>query len=155
MQRVFEIIERISDSDCNVLITGASGTGKELVARAIHNTSARKNNPFVPINCAAIPENLLESELFGHTKGAFTGAINKKSGLIEIAHSGTLFLDEIGDMPLSLQAKLLRVIQDHNVQKVGSTTMNSIDCPYHCRNQSGPQRKDQQVFVSKRSLLPS
>ena len=127
MQKAFEIIERVSNCDCNILITGASGTGKELVARAIHNISDRKDKPFVPINCAAIPENLLESELFGHTKGAFTGAVSNKSGLIEIAHGGTLFLDEIGDMPISLQAKLLRVIQDHNVQRVGSTSTNPID----------------------------
>ncbi len=127
MQRVFEIVERISSSDCNVLITGASGTGKELVAHAIHNNSDRKEKPFVPINCASIPDTLLESELFGHVKGAFTGAIHDKPGLIETAHTGTLFLDEIGDMPILLQAKLLRVIQDRQVQKVGSTTRTAVD----------------------------
>ncbi|MHC4553652.1 MAG: sigma-54-dependent transcriptional regulator [Planctomycetota bacterium] len=127
MQQIFEIIERISNAHCNVLITGQSGTGKEVVARAIHNQSTRKDHPFIPINCASIPENLLESELFGHVKGAFTGAIQDKSGLIEEAHTGTLFLDEIGDMPILLQAKLLRVLQDRKVQKVGSTTSNTVD----------------------------
>ena len=127
MQQVFEIIERISNAHCNVLITGQSGTGKEVVARAIHNQSSRTDRPFIPINCASIPENLLESELFGHVKGAFTGAIQEKSGLIEEAHTGTLFLDEIGDMPILLQAKLLRVLQDRKVQKVGSTANNEVD----------------------------
>ena len=127
MQHVFEIVERISNADCNVLITGASGTGKELVARAIHNNSDRKDKPFVPINCASIPDTLLESELFGHVKGAFTGATHDKPGLIETAHTGTLFLDEIGDMPILLQAKLLRVLQDRQVQKVGSTTRTHVD----------------------------
>ncbi|MHC4551492.1 MAG: sigma-54-dependent transcriptional regulator [Planctomycetota bacterium] len=127
MQRVFGMIERITNADCNVLITGESGTGKEVVARAIHTQSNRNEKPFVPINCASIPENLLESELFGHVKGAFTGAIADKTGLIETAHGGTLFLDEIGDMPILLQAKLLRVLQDRKVQKVGSTTLTSVD----------------------------
>ena len=129
MQRIFDVIDRIghANADCNVLITGPSGTGKELVAHAIHRHSRRKDRPFVPINCASIPESLLESELFGHVKGAFTGAIDHKPGLIETAHTGTLFLDEIGDMPILLQAKLLRVLQDRKIQKVGSTTPHPVD----------------------------
>ena len=127
MQHIFEMIRRIGNSDCNVLVTGPSGTGKELIAQAIHNQSNRSQHPFVPINCSSIPETLLESELFGHTKGAFTDAICDKPGLIETAQSGTLFLDEIGDMPLPLQAKLLRVLQDHKIQRVGGTTRIALD----------------------------
>lgn len=127
MQHLFDVIERIRDAHCNVLITGHSGTGKDVVAQAIHNTSYRKDGPFIPVNCSSIPETLLESELFGHTRGAFTGAVEDKMGLIEAAHTGTLFLDEIGDMPIALQPKLLRVLQDHKVQKVGSTQMTCVD----------------------------
>ena len=127
MQHIFDIIHRIGNSDCNVLITGPSGTGKELIAQAIHNQSSRRQKPFIPINCSSIPETLLESELFGHTKGAFTDATSDKPGLIETAQFGTLFLDEIGDMPLLLQAKLLRVLQDHKIQRIGSTTMVTLD----------------------------
>jgi len=127
MQHIFDMIHRIGDSDCNVLITGPSGTGKELIAQAVHNQSNRSGHPFVPINCSSIPEALLESELFGHTRGAFTDATSDKPGLIETAQSGTLFLDEIGDMPLPLQAKLLRVLQDHIIQRVGSTTRVTLD----------------------------
>ena len=127
MQHIFEIIRRIRDANCNVLITGASGTGKDVIARAIHNTSFRKDAPFIPVNCTSIPEMLLESELFGHVRGSFTGAVKDKTGLIEVAHTGTLFLDEIGDMPINLQPKLLRVLQDHKVQKVGSTRMTPVD----------------------------
>lgn len=120
MQRVFNLIEVVSQSDFTVLITGESGTGKELVARAIHNLSQRKERPFVVVNCGAIPESLLESELFGYKKGAFTGAVSNKKGRFELANHGTLFLDEIGELPLSLQVKLLRVLQDKIIQPVGS-----------------------------------
>lgn len=127
MQKVFETISQVARTQCNVLITGESGTGKELVAQAIHQNSERCDCPFVPINCASIPLGLLESELFGHVKGAFTGAIRDKQGLIQTANGGTLFLDEIGDMSLDLQVKLLRVIQTRQVQKVGDTDPESVD----------------------------
>lgn len=119
MQAVFEMIEKIADTDSTVLITGESGTGKELVARTIHFNSSRSSNAFVPINCAAIPKDLLESELFGHEKGAFTGAIHTRIGRFELAHGGTLFLDEIGELDPSLQVKLLRVIQQKEFERVG------------------------------------
>jgi two-component system response regulator HydG len=127
MQKVFNLIDRISKTSCSVLITGESGTGKDMVARAIHTRSARGKKPFVAINCAAIPDTLLESELFGHAKGAFTGATERRRGLIDEANGGTLFLDEIGDMPLSLQAKLLRFLQDRKVKAVGENTYRSVD----------------------------
>jgi DNA-binding NtrC family response regulator len=119
--QVLEMIERVSDSDSTVLVTGESGTGKELVAKAIHYNSPRAERPFIPINCGAIPTELLESELFGHTKGAFTGATANRIGRFELADSGSLFLDEIGDMNPSLQVKLLRVLQDRKFEPVGST----------------------------------
>lgn len=124
---VFELVKTVAPSSANILITGESGSGKELVARAIHNYSPRKNKSFVPINCTAIPENLLESELFGHVKGSFTGAIADKKGLFEEANGGTLFLDEIGDMSLQLQAKLLRVLQDRQIRPVGGNQVKDVD----------------------------
>jgi DNA-binding NtrC family response regulator len=127
MREVFELIRRVADSPTNVLITGESGTGKELVAKAIHYNSERRDAPFVPVNCAAIPEALLESELFGHVKGAFTDAKNDKRGLFEEAHNGTLFLDEISELPLLLQAKLLRVIQEREIRRVGATRTMPVD----------------------------
>lgn len=127
MQEVFDLVSRVSQTKANILISGESGTGKEMVARAIHELSPRASKPFVAINCTAIPESLLESELFGHAKGSFTGAVQRKRGLFDEAEGGTLFLDEIGDMDLSLQAKLLRVIQEKKIRSVGDTQDRPID----------------------------
>jgi two-component system response regulator PilR (NtrC family) len=127
MQRLYSLIERVADSRANVMIGGESGTGKELVARAVHYNSPRKAGPFVPVNCGAIPENLLESELFGHEKGSFTGAERKKAGLFESANGGTLFLDEIGELPLGMQVKLLRVLQEREFRRVGGTQSHPLD----------------------------
>lgn len=127
MREVFRIIRRVGPSDVPVLITGESGTGKELVARAIHRQSMRKSEPFVAINCGAIPETLLESELFGYERGAFTGAVQQRKGRIESAQGGTLFLDEIGDIPLGLQVKLLRFLQDHTIQRLGGKETINVD----------------------------
>ena len=127
MQGIFEIVRRVAPTNISVLIEGPSGTGKELLARAIHNNSLRRHKPFKPVNCAGLTETLLESELFGHVKGAFTGANADRKGLFEIADEGTLFLDEIGDMPLTMQAKLLRVIEDGVVIPVGSNKPTVVD----------------------------
>jgi len=127
MQTLFSVISKTAESNASVLITGESGTGKELVAKAIHSLSPRKDNHFVAVNCAAIPEGLLESELFGYMKGAFTGAASSKQGLFELANDGTLFLDEIGEMPLSLQAKLLRVIEGDTFRRVGGVSDLNVD----------------------------
>ena len=127
MLEIFELIERVSDSDATVLITGESGTGKELIARALHQRSHRSLRPFVAINCTAIPENLIESELFGHERGAFTGAVQRRIGKFELAHSGTLFLDEIGSMRLDMQTKLLRALQEREIERVGGERTIKVD----------------------------
>jgi len=127
MLKIFTLIGKVAKTPATVLIQGESGTGKELVARAIHYNSLRSDKPFVPINCAALPDTLLESELFGHEKGAFTGALNKRRGIFEEASGGTLFLDEIGDISPSLQARLLRVIQEGEIRKVGGDDNISVD----------------------------
>lgn len=121
MHSIFELIRRVSQTPTNVLITGESGTGKEVVAKAIHYNGPLKDRPFVTINCGAIPENLMESEMFGHKKGSFTGAVVDKSGLFEVADGGTLFLDEVGELPLTIQVKLLRAIQERVIRRVGAT----------------------------------
>ena len=127
IQKVFELIEKVADTDSTVLITGESGTGKELIAKAIHYNSYRRDNPMVVINCGAIPEALLESELFGHERGAFTGAHKSRIGRFELANEGTIFLDEIGDMSPNLQVKLLRVLQEQKFERVGSTRTIKVD----------------------------
>lgn len=127
MQKLYELIKKIADTDSTVLIHGESGTGKELIAKIIHYNSSRSQKAFVPLNCAAIPKDLLESELFGHEKGAFTGAINTRIGRFELANNGTIFLDEIGDLHPSLQVKLLRVIQEREFERVGSTKTLKVD----------------------------
>jgi two-component system NtrC family response regulator len=132
LQRICRTIEKVAPTSATVLILGESGTGKELFARALHDLSPRAGNRFVAINCAAIPENLLESELFGHEKGAFTGAVKQTPGKIETAHGGTLFLDEIGDLPLSLQAKLLRFLQERVIERVGGRQEIPVDVRIVC-----------------------
>ncbi|WP_281287709.1 sigma-54-dependent transcriptional regulator [Geobacter argillaceus] len=127
MQEVFGLVRKLCNVKTTVLVQGESGTGKELIARALHSTGSRRHAPFVAVNCGAIPESLLESELFGHVKGAFTDAVSDKAGLFEQADGGTLFLDEIGEMPLSLQVKLLRVIQDEEIKRVGGTTAKKVN----------------------------
>ena len=127
MEKVFETIRRVADSDVDVLIVGETGTGKELVARALHRRSRRAGKRFVPLDCGAIPENLLESELFGHEKGAFTGATSRNIGLLEFAHQGTFFLDELGELTLPLQAKLLRALQERRIRRIGSKTEVDVD----------------------------
>jgi two-component system response regulator AtoC len=127
MQKIFDVIKKIAPYKSTVLITGESGTGKELIARALHYNSERSQNPFLPINCGAIPENLLESELFGHAKGAFTDAIRTKKGLFEEADGGTLLLDEIGELPGQLQVKLLRVLQEGEVRRIGESKSIQVD----------------------------
>jgi two-component system NtrC family response regulator len=127
MQEIYQLIEKVAPTPSSVLITGESGTGKELVARAIHINSPREKAPFISVNCAALPETLLESELFGHERGAFTGATSMRKGRFELADSGTLFLDEIGDIPLPLQAKLLRVLQERSFERVGGSHPIKVD----------------------------
>lgn len=144
-REVIRIAKRVALSSANVLITGESGTGKEVIARMIHDNSPRQQNKFVAINCSAIPENLLESELFGFARGAFTGAMSAKAGLFEEAHGGTLFLDEIGDMDLHLQAKLLRVLQDKQIKRVGENHYRPLNirilAATHCDLNEDVQRK--------------
>ena len=132
MVRIFEMIERVAPTKASVMILGESGTGKELVAAALHSRSDRKERPFVPINCAAIPETLMESELFGHMRGAFTGAIQTKKGLFEQAHGGTLFLDEVGELPQAMQSKLLRAIQERSFRRIGGNDDISVDVRILC-----------------------
>ncbi len=127
MQEIFSLIQRVAPTSSTVLIEGESGTGKELIANAIYSNSKRHNTPFIKVNCAAIPSSLMESELFGHVKGAFTGAIKDKKGKFQLAHKGTIYLDEIGDMETALQAKILRVLQEQEITRVGSETVSQVD----------------------------
>ena len=127
MRKVFDLIEKVSQSDITVLIQGESGTGKELVSREIHARSSRHDKPFITMNCAALPENLIESELFGHEKGAFTGAVKQRKGKFELAHEGTIFLDEIGDMSLNTQSKILRILQERKFERLGGSQTLEVD----------------------------
>ncbi len=127
MQEIYRLVEMVAPSTASVLITGESGTGKELVARTIHELSPRTGKPFVAVNCAAIPETLIESEIFGHEKGAFTGALERRIGCFELAEGGTILLDEIGEMPVGTQAKLLRVLEDHKLRRLGSKVETPVD----------------------------
>jgi transcriptional regulator with GAF, ATPase, and Fis domain len=132
MERVYRLVQMVANRDTTVLVTGETGTGKELVAGAVHALSRRAKHPFVVVNCAAIPESLLEAELFGHTRGAFTGAVQSRLGRIHVAQGGTLFLDEVGELPLSMQAKLLRFLQSGEVQRLGSSDVYRVDVRVVC-----------------------
>jgi Nif-specific regulatory protein len=132
MKRVYAVVEKAARTDATVLITGESGTGKELIARAVHQNSARKGQAFVKVDCTTLPEALMENELFGHEKGAFTGADRTVPGKLEAAHGGTLFIDEIGELPLKLQGKLLRALQDRELERVGGTKTISVDVRFVC-----------------------
>jgi len=140
MKAIFQMIERIAPSNVSVLVTGESGTGKELAARCLHELSSRRNKPFVAVNCAAIPETLIESEIFGHEKGAFTGAIERRAGCFELAEEGTLLLDEIGEMPMATQAKLLRVLEDRKLRRLGSKAETPVDVRVVAATNKDPQQ---------------
>ena len=140
MKAIFALIERVAPSNVSVLVTGESGTGKELVARALHDLSSRRNKPFIAVNCAAIPETLIESEIFGHERGAFTGAVERRAGCFELAEEGTLLLDEIGEMPAATQAKLLRVLEDRKLRRLGSKVETPIDVRVVAATNKDPQQ---------------
>src|SRR5207247_4744269 len=137
MQRVYQLARLVAPRVTTVLITGPTGTGKELVARALHELSSRAGRPFVVVNCAAIPEALLEAELFGHVRGAFTGAVQSRLGRIHVTQGGILFLDEVGELPLSMQAKLLRFLQNGEVQRLGSSDVYRVDVRVVCATNVG------------------
>jgi transcriptional regulator with GAF, ATPase, and Fis domain len=125
--RISQLMRKVAPTDATILIMGESGTGKELIARGVHNYSPRADRPFIPVNCGAIPNELLESEMFGHERGAFTGAIGQRAGMFQLANGGTIFLDEVGEMNPTLQVKLLRVLQDHEIRPVGGDRTNRVD----------------------------
>jgi len=140
MKAIYQLIERVAPSNVSVLVTGESGTGKELVARSLHELSSRRNKPFVAVNCAAIPETLIESEIFGHERGAFTGAIERRAGCFELAEEGTLLLDEIGEMPAATQAKLLRVLEDRRLRRLGSKAETPVDVRVIAATNKDPEK---------------
>ena len=155
LRAVLKQVETVAPTDSTVLIQGETGTGKELIARAIHNLSPRREHTFVKVNCAAIPTGLLESELFGHERGAFTGAIAQRIGRFELAHGGTIFLDEVGDIPLELQPKLLRVLQEQEFERLGSTRTIRVDVRAGRRHQPRSGRNGRRANLPQRPLLPS
>ena len=152
MLKVAKTIERVATADVSVMLLGASGTGKELLARAVHEKSGRKGE-FVAINCAAIPENLLEAELFGYERGAFTGAVKSNVGKIELAEGGTLFLDEVGDIPLPLQVKLLRFLQERVIERIGGRQPIAGRHAHRLRDAPGPRRDDRRRHASARTSI--
>ena len=154
LRNVLRQIETVAPTDATVLIQGETGTGKELLARAVHRLSPRSERTFIKLNCAAIPAGLLESELFGHEKGAFTGAIARKIGRLELAHEGTLFLDEVGELPLDLQPKLLRALQEREIRAARRNAAHSRQRAPHCRHQSRPGQNGRRKTVPQRPLLP-
>ncbi len=155
MQHVFSTLELVSPMNSGVLIQGETGTGKELIARTIHFNSPRRDQHFVAFNSAAIPESLAEAELFGHVKGAFTGAVNSRVGRFELAHKGTLFIDEVGSMSLALQAKLLRALQEREVERVGESKAVQVRHPRHRREQRRPAQAREGRLVPRRPVLPA
>ena len=155
LKKVLSRISKVAPTDSSVLITGETGTGKELVARAIHRRSRRSSHAFVSVNCAAIPRDLIASELFGHEKGAFTGATQRRLGRFELAEKGTMFLDEIGELPAETQIALLRVLQEHEFERIGGTWNHSRRCSCDCRHQSRPGVRDRRRYVPKRPVLPA
>ncbi|MDP6984693.1 MAG: sigma 54-interacting transcriptional regulator [Candidatus Latescibacteria bacterium] len=155
MQEIYELVEQLADSDATVLVLGESGTGKELVALAIHHSSHRRAGSFVKVNCAALSESLLESELFGHVKGAFTGALCDKVGRFELAQAGTIFLDEIGDVSLAVPVKLLRVLQERQIERVGSSETVDVDCCVIAATKSRLDPVDCRGSFLQRSVLSS
>ena len=155
LRQVLKDIETVAPTDATVLIQGETGTGKELLARAIHRLSPRRDRTFVKLNCAAIPAGLLESELFGHEKGAFTGAIARKLGRLELAHEGTLFLDEIGEMPVDLQPKLLRALQEREFERLGGTRPITVNVRLIAATNRDLGKMVAEKTVSRRPLLPA
>ena len=155
LRRVYRLARLVAPRQTTVLLTGETGTGKELVARALHALSPRRERPFVVINCAAIPEPLLEAELFGYNRGAFTGAFQSRMGRIQMAQGGTVLLDEVGDLPLSMQAKLLRFLQEGEVQRLGSSDSFARRRPRHRRHQRQPSPPGQGRTLPRRPLLPA